>query len=98
VAVRRVARFGILIKVTTRVYQTYSKTSQVYRGRGIDKTSKVSYSVGMINAIKDKYYTYPAGEFLAIREGGKVINMSDYHKYKIKKALTPVVARLLHTI
>lgn len=52
----------------------------------------------MINSIKNKYYSYPSNEFFVIREGGKVTNMADFHKYKLRKLFTPVIDRLLDTI
>jgi len=52
----------------------------------------------MINSFKNKYYTYTPNEFLPIFEGGVLTNRKDFHIYKLKKALTPVVSRLLDTI
>lgn len=39
----------------------------------------------MINAIKDKYYTYQPGEFLPIYYDGALANKKDFHLYKLKK-------------
>lgn len=51
-----------------------------------------------IQKLSDKYYSYQPGEFLAIRVDGKVANMAAFHRYKFRKAFTPVVDRLLDTI
>ena len=40
----------------------------------------------MLNAIKNKYYTYKAGDFLPIYEDGVLINKRDFHIYKLKTA------------
>lgn len=64
----------------------------------IDSNANSCYYVFMINAIKNKYYTYPANEFFVVRQDGKVTNMMDFHKYKLRKAITPVISRLLDTI
>lgn len=40
----------------------------------------------MINAIKNKYYTYQPGEFLPVYYDGALANKKDFHMYKIKKA------------
>ena len=42
----------------------------------------------MVNAIKNKYYTYQPGEFLPVYSGGVLLNKSDFHKYRIKKILS----------
>lgn len=52
----------------------------------------------MVNKIKNKYYRYQPGEFLPIYMDGELANRRDFHLYKAKRALTPVVNRLLHTI
>jgi len=52
----------------------------------------------MINSIKNKYYTYKPGEFLPIYMDGQLANKKSFHLYKVKKAITPVIGRLLHTI
>ena len=41
----------------------------------------------MIQAIKNKYYTYQPGEFLPIYSGGVLTNRKDFHAYKLKKIL-----------
>jgi hypothetical protein len=38
----------------------------------------------MINAIKQKYFTYQPGEFLPIRKDGKLANIREFHFYRIK--------------
>ena len=52
----------------------------------------------MINSIKNKYYQYKPGEFLPIYMDGELANRKAFHLYKAKKAITPVISRLLHTI
>lgn len=41
----------------------------------------------MINKIKNKYYTYQPNEFLPIYYDGKLSNKSEFHIYKLGKAL-----------
>lgn len=41
----------------------------------------------MINAIKNKYYTYTPNEFLPVFSGGELLNKREFHAYKIKKIL-----------
>lgn len=52
----------------------------------------------MVNKIKTNYYKYQPGEFLPIYIDGELANRRAFHTYKVKRALTPVVHRLLHTI
>jgi len=52
----------------------------------------------MINKIKNSYYKYQPGEFLPIYMDGELANRKAFHIYKIKKTITPVISRLLHTI
>lgn len=40
----------------------------------------------MLNAIKNKYYTYKPGEYLPIYENGVHINRREFHLYKLKTA------------
>lgn len=44
----------------------------------------------MINAIKNKYYTYNTNEFLPIYYEGKIANKNEFHLYKLKKAALAV--------
>lgn len=64
----------------------------------IDKKVSVCYYVAMINKIKNKYYRYQPGEFLPIYMDGQLANRKAFHMYKLKRATTPVISRLLHTI
>lgn len=64
----------------------------------IDKRASKCYCVTMINKIKSKYNTYQPGEFLPIYIDGQLANRRDFHFYKLKRAIAPVVNRLLHTI
>lgn len=52
----------------------------------------------MVNKIKNKYYQYKPGEFLPIYMDGELANRRAFHLYKLKKATTPVITKLLHTI
>lgn len=52
--------------------------------QAIDKRAIMSYTVAMLNLIKNKYYKYTPGEFLPIYEGNDLINKRDFHMYKIK--------------
>lgn len=63
------------------------KPSGVASHNSIDKTAKKSYYLSMLNAIKNKYYTYKPGEFLPVRSGGELLNKRDFHAYRIKKIL-----------
>lgn len=64
------------------------KLTGVEKHNTIDKRAIKSYSVDMINAIKNKYYTYQPGEFLPVRSGGELLNKADFHKYRIKKLVS----------
>jgi maltooligosyltrehalose synthase len=78
--------------------QILVKLTGVDRYNTIDKQAKKSYYVVMLQNIKTKYNTYQPGEFLPIYIDGQLSNRAAFHKYKVKRVLTPVVNRLLHTI
>lgn len=52
----------------------------------------------MVNKIKNHYYQYKPGEFLPVYIDGELANRRAFHCYKLKRAVTPVISRLLHTI
>lgn len=67
-------------------------------GQGIDKYASLSYTVVMINTIKNKYYTYEPNQFLPIYVDGALANRNEFHLYKFKRVASRVGTRLAHGI
>lgn len=87
--VNLVARFVSCLKLldeyTTGIILRVKPTG-VGKHNSIDKRPIKSYSVVMINAIKNKYYQYQPGEFLPIWMDGELSNRKQFHLYKLKRA------------
>jgi hypothetical protein len=61
------------------------KLTGVDKHNSIDGLAKISYTVAMLNKIKNKYYTYQPGEFLPIYHDGVLTNRREFHIYRIKR-------------